>query len=89
MVVIGLHPTTSFNLFGWGYLVEARNIFCGLVDWEYLKEYVDTQLSKSAIIPDILVHNYPGSCNSNGNAFIAAMFDVKTVRVDKLGSIWA
>jgi hypothetical protein len=41
------------------------------------------QVSKDAIIPDILIHNYPSDTNGHGNAVIAAITDVKTVRVDK------
>ena len=62
---------------------EARNIFHGTVKWKYLKLYRDSQVSKDAIIPDILIHNYPSDTNGHGNAVIAAITDVKTVRVDK------
>jgi hypothetical protein len=51
---------------------EARNIFHGTVEWKYLKLYRDSQLSKDAIIPDILIHNYPSDTNGHGNAAIAA-----------------
>ncbi len=68
--------------------MEARNIFHGLVEWEYLKEYLKEQVQKDAIIPDILVHNYPGDNNAHGNATVAAMFDIKTVRIDKRGVIY-
>ncbi len=68
--------------------MEARNIFHGLVDWEYLKEYLQDQVQKDAIIPDILVHNYPGDNNAHGNAVVPAMFDIKTVRIDKRGAIY-
>ena len=65
---------------------EARNIFHGIVPWPFLRRYCDSQVSKDAIIPDILIHNYPSDANGHGNAVIAAITDVKTVRIDKAQS---
>ncbi len=73
---------------GFATTMVARNIFHGSVEWEYLKKYVDAQTSKDAIIPDILVHNYPADINGNGNAVGPAIFDIKTVRIDKRGDIY-
>ncbi len=71
---------------GFATTMEARNIFHDTVPWEYVNEYyIHDQHSKDAIIPDILVHNYPPDTNSNGNAVVPAIFDVKMVRVDKRG----
>jgi len=51
---------------------------------EYMrKEYMRTYEKKDAIIPDILIHNYSTDVNANGATTMQAIFDVKTVRVDK------
>ncbi len=41
------------------------------------------QASKDAIVPDILVHDFPPDNNANGNTVVPAIFDIKTVRIDK------
>ena len=46
-------------------------------------KYQRAHTRKDAIIPDMLVHNYLPDVNANGKCSMPAIFDVKTLRVDK------
>ena len=54
--------------------LEACNLFHGIVDSEFHRPYIDAHVSKDAIIPDILIHNYPSDANGNGGAAVPAIF---------------
>jgi hypothetical protein len=47
------------------------------------REYQRSHTRKDTIIPDMLVHNYLPDINANGKCSMPAIFDVKTLRVDK------
>ena len=48
---------------GFATTLEARNLCHGLVDTTYLRPYMAAHAAKDAIIPDILIHNYPSDAN--------------------------
>ena len=63
--------------------VEAQNMFSNIVPEDIHREYQRSHTRKDAIIPDMLVHNYLPDVNANGKCSMPAIFDVKTLRVDK------
>ena len=77
-----------FHKAGFATTVEAQNLFNTSVEWRYLEPYLAQFDRKDAIIPDILIHNYPADANANGHHVTPAIFDIKTVRVDKSGQTY-
>jgi hypothetical protein len=63
--------------------VEGQNMFSNLIPEDIHREYQRSHTRKDAIIPDMLVHNYLPDVNANGKCSMPAIFDVKTLRVDK------
>mmetsp|Transcript_5394 Transcript_5394/g.5918 ORF Transcript_5394/g.5918 Transcript_5394/m.5918 type:complete len:374 (-) Transcript_5394:71-1192(-) len=72
-----------FKKAGFVTTLEAANMFHGKVPNNILKEYVRKFRHKDAVIPDILIHNYSPDVNASGASTMQAIFDVKTIRVDK------
>ena len=63
--------------------VEGQNMFSNLIPEDIHREYQRSHTRKDAIIPDMLVHNYLPDVNANGKCSMPAIFNVKTLRVDK------
>jgi hypothetical protein len=63
--------------------VEAQNMFSNIIPEDIHREYQRAHTRKDAIIPDMLVHNYLPDINGNSKCSMPAIFDVKTLRVDK------
>ena len=63
--------------------VEAPNIYHGKVPADCIKRYLNLHHLEDAIILDILVHNHPSDTNSVGARNMKAIFDIKTLRIDK------
>ena len=55
----------------------------GKVPAPALARYMELHSHKDAIIPNILVHNFPSDRNENRAVSVEAIFDVKTLRIDK------
>ena len=78
-----------FRKSGFSTTVEAQNIFQTSVAWHCLQHYIVRFDHKDAIIPDILIHNYLADNKANGHFVTPAIFDIKTIRVDKRGDIYS
>ena len=63
--------------------VQPPNIFHGKVPGECIDKYLTLYHKKDCIIPDILVHDHPKDTNAAGARHMEAIFDVKTLRIDK------
>jgi hypothetical protein len=63
--------------------VEAQNMFSNLIPEDTHRVYQRSHTRKDAIILDMLVHNYLPDVNANGKCSMPAIFDIKTLRVDK------
>jgi len=72
-----------FQQAGFATTVEPHNIFHGKVPPDCIEKYINLHQRRDAIIPDILVHNHPGDRNAAGARHIEAIFDIKTLRIDK------
>ena len=72
-----------FRQAGFATTVEAPNIFHGKVPADCIDRYLNLHRRKDAIIPDILVHNHPSDNNAAGARNMEAIFDIKTLRIDK------
>ena len=59
------------------------NIFHGKIPGQLLDKYLNLHRRQDAIIPDLLVHDYVGDLNAHGANFVEAIFDIKTLRIDK------
>ena len=77
-----------FRQSGFAVSVEPPNIFHGKIPVTYLNKYLDNHALRDSIIPDILVHDYKGDSNSHGSGSMEAIFDVKTLRVDKSSNFY-
>ena len=64
--------------------VQPSHIFHGKVPGPEIKQYTDLH-SNDAITPDIMVHKFPLKDVSVASLKREAIFDVKTLRVDKAG----
>ena len=62
---------------------EPANIFHGKVPAAPLAAYLRLHSRKDAIIPDILAHDFPADANGSGARCMEAIFDIKTLRVDR------
>jgi hypothetical protein len=59
-------------------------MFSNIIPEDMHREYQRSHTRKEAIIPDmVLVHNYLPDVNANVKCSKPAIFDVKTLRVDK------
>ena len=67
--------------------MQPLNIFHGKIPGPAMARY-NSLHAKEAIIPDILVHNYPLKARGVGHLNGEAIFDIKTVRIDKNGTIY-
>ena len=72
-----------FRQAGFSTSIQPPNIFHGKVPNLCLKKYLKLQRKKDFIIPDILVHDHPKDGNAAGSRHMEAIFDVKTLRIDK------
>ena len=60
------------------------SMFSNIIPADMHREYQQLHTRKDVIIPDMLgVHNYLRDVNANGKCSMPAIFDVKTLRVDK------
>ena len=67
--------------------MQPLNIFHGKIPGPAMARY-NSLHAKEAIIPDILVYNYPLKARSVGHLNGEAIFDIKTVWIDKYGTIY-
>ena len=59
------------------------NIFNGKIPGPVLDRYLNLHRRQHAILPDLLVHDYAGDLNAQGAGFVEAIFNIKTLRIDK------
>ena len=77
-----------FKKAGLATAVEVKNMFHGLVPEEAMRRYVTDFERKDAVIPDIMIHNFPPDANAVGNAAVPCIIEIKTKRVDKTGNFY-
>lgn len=65
-----------FKQAGFETTVEVPNIFHEKAPSDCIDRYLNLHQKKDAIIPDILVHNYPTDNNSAGARNMEAIFDI-------------
>ena len=68
---------------GFATTTEPANIFHGKVPGSLLAAYLRLHSRKDAIIPYILAHDFPADANGSGARCMEAIFDIKTLRVDR------
>ena len=62
---------------------EPHNIFYGKVPVPTLTRYMELHSAKDVIIPNLLAHNFSSDGNANKSVSVEAIFDVKTLQVNK------
>jgi len=62
--VMKLISRDMFKKAGLATAVEAKNMFHGLVPEEAMRRYVTDFERKDAVIPDIMIHNFPPNPNA-------------------------
>ena len=72
-----------FTQGGFTTTVEPPNIFHGKVPPDCIEKYVNLHQRRDAIIPDILIHDHPSDRNAAGASSMEAIYDIKTLRIDK------
>lgn len=68
---------------GFATSVQLPNIFHRKVPSPCMKKYLNLRQKKVFAIPEILVHDDPKNSNAAEAHHMEAMFDVKTLRIDK------
>ena len=67
--------------------IQPTHLFHGKVSGSAIERYNDLH-PKDRIVPDILAHNFPFRNSGIGAMTTTAIFDVKTLRIDKAGTFY-
>ena len=77
-----------FRQAGFSTTIEPPNLFHGKVPGDCIKAYLRLCRKQDKMRPDIIIHNHPKDANSTGAREMNAIFDVKTLRIDKNGDFY-
>ena len=78
-----------FHQAGFAINLEAPCIFHGKVPSPDINAYTVMHTTRDSIIPDLLMHNFPSDLNGNGAWSMEAIFDIKTLWIDKNVQLYA
>ena len=68
---------------GFAVSTHPPNIFHAKIPGQVLDKYLDLHKRQDTIKPDLMILDYIGDIKANGARSIAAIFDIKTLRVEK------